>query len=485
MMRRALTILAAGTAALVLAAPASAAVGPSAAGVPATAAGGWGKAVEVRGTAALDRGGYAWFDSVSCVAVGSCAAGGFYAGGSGREQVFVVTEAKGRWGKAIELPGAAALNQGGEAGLYSVSCAAVGSCATGGYYTDESGHEQVFMVTEAKGRWGKAIEVPGTAVLNKGGDAGIGSVSCAAVGSCAAGGNYADGSGREQAFVVTEAKGRWGKAIEVPRTAALNKGAEAYISSVSCAAAGSCAAGGSYKDGSGREQAFVVTEAKGRWGKAIEVPGTAALNKGGNAGIESVSCAAVGSCAAGGDYIAGSGDRQVFVVTEAKGRWGTAIEVPGTAALNKGGAVGLNSVSCAAAGSCGAGGYYADESGHDQVFVVTEAKGRWGKAIEVPGTAALNQGGAASIYSVSCTAAGSCAAGGYYADESGHQQAFVVTEAKGRWRTAIEVTGTAALNQGGGAGVLSVSCTAAGYCAAAGRYANGSGDSQAFIVSKP
>src|SRR5215472_6593615 len=152
------------------------------------------------------------------------------------------------------------------------------------------------------GGWDKAIEVPGTAALNTGGAAAILSVSCAAAGGCAAGGGYRALHHHFPAFVVAEAGGRWRKAIEVPGTAAVNTGREAAVLSVSCAAAGSCAAGGFYFDGSGNEQAFVVSEAGGRWRKAIEVPGMAALNAGGFAFINSVSCAAAGSCAAGGVY---------------------------------------------------------------------------------------------------------------------------------------------------------------------------------------
>jgi hypothetical protein len=62
------------------------------------------------------------------------------------------------------------------------------------------------------------------------------------------------------------------------------------------------------------------------------------------------------------------------------------------------------------------------------VFVVTETHGTWGKAKEAPGTAALNKGGNAAVNSVSYGSAGSCSAGGYYADSSGHRQAFVVVE---------------------------------------------------------
>src|SRR5487761_1200686 len=75
------------------------------------------------------------------------------------------------------------------------------------------------------------------------------------------------------------------------------------------------------------------------------------------------------------------------------GTWGSAIEVPGTAALNKGGAASIASVSCATAGNCSAGGRYVDGSGHSQVFVTGETNGSWGTAKEVPGTAALNKGG--------------------------------------------------------------------------------------------
>src|SRR5262249_61460022 len=99
------------------------------------------------------------------------------------------------------------------------------------------------------------------------------------------------------------------------------------------------------------------------------------------------------------------------------------------------------------------GGPY-KRSGRLQAVVVTKVGGGWRRAVEVPGTAALNTGGNAEVLSVSCAAAGSCAAGGFYR-ASGHLQAFVVTEAAGRWRKAIEVPGTAALNKGGGAVVAS------------------------------
>src|SRR5579862_4674672 len=396
--------------------------GGSAASPPAAV---WGKAIEVPGSAALNSGGNAEAESVSCAAAGDCAAGGYYKDGSAHYQAFVVNETHGRWGTAVEVPGSATLNSGGDARVESVSCVAAGDCAAGGYYDDGSGNYQVFVVSETYGVWGIAVEVPGSAALNSGGDARVLSVSCAAAGECAGGGYYKDGSGHYQAFVVDETHGVWGTAIEVPGSAALNSGGDAAVNSVSCSAAGDCTAGGAVDDSS-KIQAFVASETNGVWGTAVEVPGSAALNSGGEAAVNSVSCSAAGECAAGGSYTDGSSELQAFVASETHGVWGTAVEVPGDATLNNGGLAGVNSVSCASAGDCAAGGFYTDGASHNQAFVVSETHGVWGTAIEVPGSATLNSGAFASVNSVSCAAPGDCAAGGHYSDGSSHNQAFVV-----------------------------------------------------------
>jgi hypothetical protein len=309
---------------------------------------------------------------VSCPSAGNCTAAGNYYGASGRLQVFVVSERHGVWGKAIPVPGLRAQNTGGQASPSSVSCASAGNCAAGGIFTDRSSHQHVFVVSERNGVWGKAIEVPGTTALNKGGTADLNSVSCPSAGNCAAAGDYLSRSGR-QAFVVSERRGVWGKAIEVPGSAALNKGGDAEVISVSCPSAGYCAAGGYFTGGSRHQQTFVVNERRGVWGKAIEVPGTAALNRGGEAELTSVSCPSAGNCAAGGDYADGSHHhQQAFVVNERQGVWRKAIEVPGSGTLNKGGAAEVTSLSCASARSCAAGGDYIDAKGNQQAFVVNQ-----------------------------------------------------------------------------------------------------------------
>jgi hypothetical protein len=56
----------------------------------------------------------------------------------------------GTWGKAQEVPGLGTLNAGGVAEVVSVSCGSVGNCSAGGFYTDASGGQQAFVVSETQ-----------------------------------------------------------------------------------------------------------------------------------------------------------------------------------------------------------------------------------------------------------------------------------------------------------------------------------------------
>jgi hypothetical protein len=455
---------------------------PAGAQVAAAAAGGtWHTAQQVPGTGILNKGGNAQVQSVSCASAGNCSAGGYYTDRAKHLQVFVVSEVRGKWHKAMQVPGTAALNKGGRANLYSVSCATASNCSAGGYYTDRSGNAQAFVVSEVRGKWRTAREAPGTASLNRRGNADVYTVSCASPGNCSAGGGYRDRRYNTQAFVISEVRGTWHNAVEVPGTGALNVRGGAGVISLSCASAGNCSAGGQYVDSSYAGQAFVANEVRGKWHTAIEVPGTAALNEGG-AYINSVSCASAGNCSAGGSYSDGPGNTQVFVVSEANGKWHTAIEVPGAAALNPAGAGYVFSVSCASAGNCSAGGLYFN--GYSHTLIVNEVNGTWHDAAQVPGTAALNRGRDAYVKSVSCRSAGNCSAGGYYTDRFGNAQAFVASEVRGVWQKAIEVPGIASLNKGGTALVTSVSCPTARSCSAGGVYTDRSKHMQAFVLSK-
>jgi hypothetical protein len=369
--------------------------------------------------------------------------------------------------------------------LNSVSCTAAGDCSAGGSYwpggTDAGGAVpalDAFVLTEQKGAWGKAIEVPGTAALNLGGSAEVSWVSCWSPGDCTAAGQYAPGGVAQQgivatqAFVATEHDGVWGRATELRGLAALNTGKQAFVNSISCTAGGNCAVGGEYTTVPGLAQAFVADELAGRWQPAEEVPGTAAVNVEGAAGVSSVSCASPGNCAAAG-YYAGPSARGAFVASETKGTWLPADAIPDGAFAT--------SVSCPSAGNCVAGGALTS-----QAFVITEQHGTWGGPQPLPGLDQLNVGQSAEVDSVSCTAPGDCGAGGTYAGSSTDEdqavvQAFVVTETDGRWADAEQVPGISALTMGDDASVNSVSCVGARSCTATGTY--GSDNDDVFVVS--
>jgi hypothetical protein len=419
----------------------SAVSGTHAARARANASGGtWGTAEEVPGLAALNAGDNAQINSVSCASPGNCSAGGFYTDMSGDQQAFVVGESGGTWGTAEEV--ATDLNTF-SAAILSVSCTSAGNCSAGGYYYQESPSEyEPFVISEANGTWGAALEV--AAPINTGGFPQVSSVSCASAGNCSAAGEYDAAPGIQEAFVVGETNGTWGASAEVPGIGSLNKGESAEVNSVSCASAGNCGIGGYYTGTSGLVEAFVAGETSGTWGKAKEVPGTGSLNSGGDAEATSVSCASAGNCSAGGFYKSSSAGWQAFTVGETSGTWGKAKEVPGTGSLNTGGDAEISSLlpapgpsavgtplSCAAAGDCSVGGYYTSSSGDTVLpFVAGETNGTWGKAKHVPGLATL--GGNAEILAVSCASAGHCGAGGYYDEASTSStrqaEAFVVSE---------------------------------------------------------
>jgi hypothetical protein len=363
---------------------------------------------------------------------------------------------------------------------------------TGGSYFDGNVNDHAFIVNERQGVWGKPMKAPGAERLTHDSSY-VDGLSCPKPGFCATGITYYGSAptDRGRSFLVDERHGLWHRAIKVPGFASPR--ASAVVGPVSCGGVGACAAGGGAWDRrAGVDRPFVVDEKRGKWRKAIEIRGLPDFGSAGS--VNGISCSAVGSCAADGTYLDPHGLLKAFVMDETHGVWRKPIEIPGLAALNRGGrgwpltdqGVHVGSISCASPGSCAVVGSYADASAHSQAFVVTEMHGKWGKAMEVPGTAGLNVGDSAGAFSVSCAKAGFCGAGGSYKDGSGGVQAFVVNEANGVWDTATEVPGSAAINSGspGWASVDAVSCGGALSCAAVGYYSSaGVGLTQSFLTS--
>jgi hypothetical protein len=441
----------------------------------------WGRAQAVPEAGALVN-HHAWFTQLSCSSPGTCVGGGYYDTDADRvTPAFVVTEVHGIWQQAQPVPGLAALDRGGSGSyLWAVSCAPSDYCVLGGYYSTPTS-AQAFLISEDNGRWGRAEEVPGTAALNEGGGAQLNAVSCPSAGNCTAGGAYTDAGQKSQAFVISEHHGTWQDARQVPGTSSGPfSETGAGIGSISCPSAGNCGASGS--TGDRYAAAFVASERNGVWQRAELVPRLAALNTGRNAGIADVSCPSAGNCGTGGFYWANPlhnrGDpNRAFTISEVNGTWGKAQRVEGFAALHSDDEA-IDSLSCSSPGNCIAAGTDghnpSDGERTNKVFVVSETDGTWGTPQQIRGIPfVLRKRATVALSQVSCTAPGDCAIGGTALGPAQSEQAFVVQERNGAWGTAEQVPGIQALDKGGNADLGQLSCASPEHCTAVGWFNSG------------
>ncbi len=253
--------------------------------------------------------------------------------------------------------------------------------------------------------------------------------------------------------MVSERNGHWGNPTPVPGLANLTT--KVAIASLSCTSEVSCAVGGTYRTSrisrSGRrvfgpERVFVASERNGRWSKASDLPGFAALDNEGFGELAALRCVSGGNCVAGGNYLApadfAGGVYEPYVAAERNGHWGNAIEVPGippaTSTLcepDSSGCVAgeVHSVSCSAGGTCAVGGWYdTTQLAGEIAFVVTYKGGQWSNVTQIPGLGALDTAKQSSVNSVWCTPAGKCVAGGSYLGSAGFA-GFVDDEQNGTW----------------------------------------------------
>lgn len=424
----------------------------AASGAPATSPGGagarggtWGALQLLRQAPGLDsRDSYV--GTLSCGSPGNCAAGGFVTDSGGVPQAMVADEVNGRWRMPQVVPGTEALNTGGYAQVTSVSCWSPGNCAAGGDYVvpvSPRASARAYVVTEVNGTWGTAQPVPGIAASALGSM--VTSVSCAADGTCVAGGND-DATGASHGFVTSRGSGPWGTARDIP-------GLEG-LSQLSCGAADSCGAISGDR---------VATSARGTWGSAAHLALGRGLSASGEVYYTSISCPGAGDCAVAGRYGAAHAS-DVVVADEHRGSWGPAEVLRGLA--NHGGPAGIESVSCSGPGDCAAGGDYVTRD-KGFAFVAAESAGRWGAPLVVAGIP-MGAGVDPRIGAVSCPPgpAGDCAYAGEWGAEApsaATSGVFLGNESNGTW-------GPAQIVRGGTAGAFrALSCPAAGLCAAGGQ----------------
>ena len=266
------------------------------------------------------------------------------------------------------------------------------------------------------------------------------------------------------------AQAGWSAGIKATLPDGAGSDPEAGLNAVSCASPGNCAATGSYSDRSGNTRQLLVTQVSGNWGPGVQAPPDGAVN---DFDSSSVSCAPAGSCTA----VVNSGRS---LVTETAGVWGGLV-VPGPppdASAGPGVVDFFTSVSCPSPGNCTAVGVYVDNSNQQQAMMVNETSGAWGTAVKAIPPSDIPSHGFVSLTRVSCVSPSNCSATGSYGDAGNphsNGRGLLLTETGGNWRQGVRPPGT---SSAGSVDINSVSCASPSNCAAVG--STGGGEEPGF-----
>jgi hypothetical protein len=353
----------------------------------------------------------------SCASAAACAIGG---------GATVELEVGGLWRTAATLPAVAGLAQ---LEVNDLACPTPSACTAVGNGTI-GGTRVAVVADERAGTW-RVSELPGLSSLGAT-TSSLDHLECPAAGECTAAGTYRSGGSASSAhsiLVATEHHGTWAPAATVPGLAAAASGGTATTDeAVTCAAPGDCATVGEVtpRTGGARVIGFVAEEVAGTWRPASFVSGG---TKAPFVELEAVACPASGWCVAGGREGTNpngyTGWGTAVVVPEHRGAW-----TPPVALGPAGGiATYVDALVCPAIDACIAGGGYTPGSfGGVQLgtvtepFAATERAVHWPAPYEFPDIAQDNigapswifpSGNGGAISTLSCSAPGTCLAGGY------------------------------------------------------------------------
>jgi hypothetical protein len=364
--------------------------------------------------------------------------------------------------------------------LFAVSCTSPGWCAAGGDYAVAGRPLEPMVVTQARGHWspGVPLLLPANAAPLQ--NALVTGISCHTAGNCVAVGFYAYGrSNRPQGFIATESHGKWARAITPRLPANAASPASADLDAVTCTSDGSCEAVGWYQDSSGASQTMTLAKpAVGAWRQAVEVlsPSNAADNP--IAFMTGIACTGPGSCVAVGNYSVSATQYAAMGAIESRGSWHRATDIAAPRGAFPAQYTAITSISCPAANSCFGVGEYAVSGTQSRAMTVTESKGRFGRAQQVtavpPGR---GRSPSTSLLSVSCAPASTCLAVGGGRNYLGQSVAMYMIRSGSHWQAAFlpppSGAATGALQR---SALFSVSCNGRAHCTAVGQYRNQSGD---------
>jgi hypothetical protein len=379
-----------------------------------------------------------------------------------------------------------ALDEIGEVELTEISCSVAGDCgAIGGGDPDFAAVD-----SESDGVWGVARRLTLPINAQEGGSSYLSSISCPSPGTCVAVGIYTGPyhPNSRATMIAEETGGTWRQAMQAIPPA--NSSAPSMtMESVSCSAPGWCAIVGSYtttdNEGYERREPFVMDQTDGAWQQAKDLPPGVSTADG--AELTSVSCTAPGACSAIGDYTASAPNRREGLAAQESGGVWTVTPLRPAADSAEAGIVELRSLSCAQPGSCAAVGDYAAAGSPNEITrpaTVDQSMGAWGaiRATSLPSDATGN----GALASVSCYAAGACAAVGFYDKQHGEYglaQAMTDGETSGVWAPAAAAVTSSGASIAANTALEFVSCSVAPSCAASGTYETKFGNYETMVTS--
>ena len=373
---------------------------------------------------------------MACPNTSFCVAVGAFTDNAGNEQPVVDTLSGGTWSSEQgALPNDAATDASTvhpSAWLYSVSCPSTTSCVAVGSYLTTSDNQNGFVAALSGTTWSaQAAPLPANAAST---GSGLNAVSCASTAFCVAGGEYADNSGGQNGWLVSDANGTFtGATAPQPSGAGTDADGrqDSSLAGVACPSANSCAAAGSYEDASGNQWPLIDTWNGTSW-TGLQGP----LPSGGNARmftqpLVSVSCGSPALCVAVGNYGNAVPAQFGLIDTLSGGTWSaTSAPLPANADLGDQ-STQLHQISCPTPSFCAAVGNYTGPGTVGLAVVDTLSGGVW-NALPAPLPANVSSAmGSALIVAegetVACNSSVFCTVGGFYIDGNENGQGYLDT----------------------------------------------------------
>jgi hypothetical protein len=390
-------------------------------------------------------------------------------------------------GHATEVMPPASTHAAPSSGLFATACTGRGHCVAGGDYQAGSKPVEPVVAAQSRGRWSRGTRLLLPADASPQPYSQVNGIACVSAGNCVAVGDYEYGKSNSlQAFVATETRGKWARAFAPRLPGNSSAQASAQLGAVACTRSGFCEAVGTYQDSSGNAQAMALAKpAGGRWRPATEITAPASAASNPDADLTGIACGGSGTCVAVGNYSVSVTRFAAMAAVESRGAWHRAVGIAAPHNAVSSTFTAISSVSCQATGSCIGVGEYAVSGTQSRAMSVTESKGRFSVATEitaVPPDASARP--STYLLGVSCSSATSCVAVGGGRDKAGHSVAMYMTRSHGHWRAAFlpppprAATGNHALSA-----LYSVSCTHRDDCTAVGYYNDHTGTRRAEAAS--